>query len=93
MFDQMDLSRFGPNIIDMGSGYSITIPVIYQMPPFWWEDNPDAYSSVLKARRARGITVDDWDGGKRPVRGPETAFYDSQPPEWVSRYSRQSPKA
>jgi hypothetical protein len=66
----VDLSRFEPNIVDPITGYSLSVPAIYQAPPFWWEDQPAAYRRILTLRREMGMTVDDWDGQDRPKRGP-----------------------
>lgn len=93
MIGKEDLSRFEPNIIDMESGYSITIPAIYQLPPFWWEDNTKAYASVRQARRQHGITVDDWDGRQQPTREPEQPSEGDEIPAWALRANRTAPEA
>lgn len=93
MMGYKDLSRFGPSIIDPESGYAINIPVIYQLPPFWWEDKPNAYASVLRLRNQLDIRVDDWDGQDRPVREAEKPFQSDELPEWALRANRKPPEA
>lgn len=76
----VDLTKYQPNIIDPESGYSVSIPAVLQMPPFWWEDRPEAYEGVLRVRAANGIEVDDWLGREKPVRTIES---EPKLPDWV----------
>ena len=53
-------------IYDIETGYALNIPIVYQVPVFWWEYEVAMYQRIKDARANAGIVVEDFPNG-RPV--------------------------
>lgn len=57
-------------ILDVESGYSINVPLVYQDYPFWWEDQPETVARIKEKRATLGIEIEDFPEGL-PIRNTD----------------------
>ena len=76
-----------PNIIDLVTGYSISLPLGDQDYPGWQEDRPEVIARLLRLREEHGIAPVDDNFKPRPAFVPITSVK-GRPPRPISRSKR-----
>lgn len=57
-------------IIDLVTGYTLNMPLEWQVEPGWQVKHPDLYQHILRQRELRGIVIEDDGLVELPVSRP-----------------------